>query len=209
MGIFSRLFGSTDAVKQFKPVPDPTSEMLDEDVFWDLVQTSIEQSDGDQERQIAVLTNDLEKLEPIDIVGFRLRTDRLLYDTYNSKFWCAGYIMNGGCSDDMFEYFRLWVISKGKAIYGSAKADPDSLVTQYEEGKEFYEFEMFWYVALTAFKNLTGQELYDSIDEEMFRFGEGNYQQFEFDWSDEDPETMKRLCPRLFDRFWTNIAPTD
>lgn len=114
MGIFSRLFGSTDAVKQFKPVPDPTSEMLDEDVFWDLVQTSIEQSDGDQERQIAVLTNDLEKLEPLEIVGFRLRTDRLLYDTYNSKFWCAGYIMNGGCSDDMFEYFRLWLFRRAK-----------------------------------------------------------------------------------------------
>lgn len=209
MGIFSRLFESTESAKQFKSVPVQTSEMLDEDVFWNLVQTSIDRSGGDQERQLIVLIQELEKLEPIDIVGFRLRTDRLLYDTYNSKFWCAGYIMNGGCSDDMFEYFRLWVISKGKAIYGSAKANPDSLVTQHKEDIEFYEFEMFWYVSLTAFKNVTGKELYDSIDYKNFQFGEGNYPQFEFDWSDEDPDTMKSLCPQLFERFLANVEPAE
>src|SRR6185369_13592042 len=85
-------------------------------------------SGGDLECQENVLVMHLEKLSPEKIVGFRLRTDKLLYDSYNSEMWCAGYLMNGGCSDDGFEYFRLWVISRGREVYENAKADPDSLV---------------------------------------------------------------------------------
>lgn len=115
--------------------------------------------------------------------------------------WCAGYIMNGECSDDGFEYFRNWVISKGKDKYHEAKENPDSLISEYTTSDEFYEFEGFWYVALTAFKNKTGKELYDFIADD-FEFNEGNYPNFEFTWKEEEPETMKAICPKLFDKMW-------
>ena len=199
MGIFSKIFGK----EPIDPPLDiaPTALMMDEETFWELIQTSIEQSGGDQECQINILVLELERKKPAEIVGFRLRTDKLLYDTYNSKIWCAGYTMNGGCSDDGFKYFRLWIISKGRNVFEAAKIDPDSLVTQDEDEIEFYEFEAFWYVALTAFNNLMGKNLYDYIDHDNFKFGEGNYPQFEFDWSEDDTESRKSLCPRLFERF--------
>ncbi len=181
----------------------PTAEMMDEDLYWRLVQDSLEQSGGDLECQLNVLISELEKLEPRDIVGFRLRTDQLLHDTYNSKMWCAAYIMNGGCGDDGFEYFRLWVISRGREVYENAKANPDSLATITEDemmGQEL-DLESFWYLALDAFKKKTSKELYDYIDYENFSYGEGKYPQFDFDWQEEDPESMKALCPRLFGKF--------
>jgi hypothetical protein len=34
--------------------------------------------------------------------------------SYNYRLWEAVYALNGGSSDDVFEYFRSWLISQGK-----------------------------------------------------------------------------------------------
>ena len=204
MSLFDKLFGNTSSNKQEQKssnqVIEKTSEMLDETVFWSIVDKSLKMS-SDEEHQINVLVHEIEMLTPKEIIGFRLRTDKLLYDTYNSEMWCAGYILNGGCSDDGFEYFRNWIIARGKAVYYQAKENPDNLISEYVEGKEYYELEDFWYVALTAFTNKTGENLYDYIAAD-FKTNEGNYPQFEFNWEESKPETMKAICPRLFDKVW-------
>ena len=69
------------------------------------------------------------------------------------------------------------------------------------EGKDFYELEDFWYVALNAFQNKTGQNLYDYIADD-FKTKEGNYPEIEFNWEEEKPETMQAICPRLFEKMW-------
>lgn len=205
MGILSNLFGGKKPSENLKEPFDTTlleksSEMMDELQYWELVDLSNKNAKS-QDAQENILIKELEKLSPKEIIGFRLRTDKLLFDTYNSEMWCAGYIMNGGCSDDAFEYFRLWVISKGKDVYNKAKDNPDSLVNEIIEGEEYYEFESFWYIGLDAFQNKTGKELYDYISDD-FNTNEGNYVQFEFNWSEEKPETMKAICPNLFDKMW-------
>ncbi|MET3129269.1 hypothetical protein ABID42_004391 [Arcicella rosea] len=70
------------------------------------------------------------------------------------------------------------------------------------EDLEMYEFEAFWYVALEAFKRKTGKDLYDYIDEEKFKENEGNYPQFKFTWQEDKPQSMKKICPKLFDKLW-------
>ncbi len=180
-----------------------TAEMLDEDLYWSIIDKSLK-STTDQEDQEQYLIKEIGKLTPRQMIGFRLRTDKLLYDTYTSEMWCAGYIMNGGCSDDGFEYFRNWVISRGKDIYLKAKQNPDNLITQATQDAEYYEFESFWYVALEAFRQKTGKNLYDYIDNDHFKTKEGNYPHFEFTWKEEDPESMKKICPRLFEKFSHN-----
>jgi Protein of unknown function (DUF4240) len=196
MGFLNKLFGGDSSNNLTK-----TSEMLDENLYWQIVQESLNNSETQDEQQEYLVTR-LQKLNPKDIVGFRLRTDKFLYDTYNSEMWCAGYIMNGGCSDDSFEYFRNWVVSRGKDVYYKAKQNPDTLIEQVEEDAEFYDFEDFWYVALNAFKNKTGKDLYDFIDDDNFKFKEGHYPNFDFTWEEENPESMKAICPNLFDRMW-------
>ena len=168
--------------------------------YWALVSFSIQNSNN-QDAQEIFLIKELEKLSPKDIIGFRLRTDQLLYDTYTSEIWCAGYLMNGGCSDDACEYFRLWIISRGKEVYNKAKDNADSLANELIEGEVYYEFESFWSAGIEAFRNKTGKELYDYIADDL-KTKKVNYPQFEFNWSDEKPETMKALCPNLFSKMW-------
>jgi hypothetical protein len=207
MGLFDRLFGKKeDTTMQNRPETNQgtiakTAEMLDEDLYWKIIASSLQKTNYQYDQE-EFLIREIGKLTPHQMVGFRLRTDRLLYDTYNSEMWCAGYIMNGGCSDDGFEYFRNWVVSRGRNVYYAAKENPDSLISQAHSGTDEFEFESFWYVALEAFKNKTGQDLYDYIDDDNFKTKEGDYPQFEFNWSEEDTESMRRICPRLFEKFW-------
>ncbi len=205
MGLFDKLFGKKETPQQTQnnvaQVDSTqlvkTSEMLAEDLYWKIIEKSLKNTSS-QDEQEQFLINDLGNLTPMQMVGFRLRTDKLLYDTYNSEMWCAGYIMNGGCSDDGFEYFRNWIISRGKEIYYSAKQNPDNLIHEVNENLEMYDFEGFWYVALEAFKHKTGKDLYDYIDSANFKTNEEHYPQFEFTWKEEDPESMKKICPKLF-----------
>ena len=181
----------------------PTAEMMNEDQFWAIVQKAADEAGDDEDEYLEVVMHELSKLSLKEMVGFRLRTDKLLYDSYTSEMWCAGYLMNGGCSDDGFEYFRLWVISRGRKVYEAALANPDNLIDYIAEDAEvdFFEFELFWYAAIDAFEEATEADLYDYIDDDNFTTREGNYPNFEFNWDEEDPESMKNLCPRLFERF--------
>ncbi len=173
--------------------------MLDEDLYWQIVEESLPHVET-QEEQRQMLIKRIEQLAPEEIVGFRLRTDQLLYDTYTSEMACADKILNGYCSDDNFEYFRNWVISRGKSVYYAAKENPDTLVSQVVEVWDFYEFELFWYVALDAFSNKTGQDLYDYIDEGNFHYTESKYPSIELNWDEDDPDSMKAICPQLYER---------
>lgn len=181
----------------------PTAEMMNEEQFWAIVQKAVDEAGDDEDEYLEVVMHELSKLSLKEMVGFRLRTDKLLYDSYTSEMWCAGYLMNGGCSDDGFEYFRLWVISRGRKVYEAALANPDNLIDYIAEDAEvdFFEFELFWYAAIYAFEEATEADLYDYIDDDNFTTREGNYPNFEFNWDEEDPESMKKLCPRLFERF--------
>lgn len=182
----------------------PTAEMMDEEQFWAIVQTAVDEAGDDEDEYLEVVKRELSKLSLKEMVGFRLRTDKLLYDSYTSEMWCAGYLMNGGCSDDGFEYFRLWVISRGRKVYEAAMANPDNLIDYIGDDDEmdFFEFESFWYVALEAFEETVDAELYDYIDYDNFKTSEGNYPNFEFNWEEDEPESMQKLCPRLFEKFW-------
>jgi hypothetical protein len=209
MGLFDKLFGKQETPKQTEnnvmnfdtTQLVKTSEMIDEDLYWTIIDKSLKNT-TDQDDQEQFLIKEIGSLTPKQMVGFRLRTDKLLHDTYNSEMWCAGYIMNGGCSDDGFEYFRNWVISRGKETFYKSKQKPDNLIDEVDEDLEMYEFESFWYVALEAFKQKTGKDLYDYIDNDNFKTKEGQYPKIEFTWQEENPESMKKICPKLFKALW-------
>jgi hypothetical protein len=178
-----------------------SSEMLDEELYWSIIENSIRETDN-QEDQELFLINEIGKLSPQEMIGFRLRTDKFLFDSYNPELWCAAYIINDGCSDGGFEYFRCWLISRGKEAFYSVKTDPDSFIKQVVEGKKSYEFEGFWYVAMNAFKNKTGKELFSFIDYERFVTNDENYPLLKFNWNVDEPQTMALICPVLYKNLW-------
>ncbi|MBA0883827.1 DUF4240 domain-containing protein [Flavobacterium undicola] len=179
----------------------PSSEMLDEESYWKIIENSLKETTT-QEDQELFLASALEKLSPKEMIGFRLRTDKLMFDSYTSNLWCANYIISNGAADDGFDYFRCWLISRGKDAYYKTQENPDYLVNLVGNEPHAYDFEGFWYVANNAFKNLTNKEAEAYIDYEKFKTTDENYPILEFNWNVDDPKTMEKVCPVLFKKFW-------
>jgi hypothetical protein len=133
--------------------------------FWEIIQTTNDSAQRDQEIQINLIRDALLQLPPEEIYDF----DRILLHyhavSFRSDLWAAAYIINGGCSDDAFEYFRLWLIAQGQKVFEAALQNPESLVeillmpplvnTPYPE----LDFEPLFYVAGNAYQSKTGSDM--------------------------------------------------
>jgi hypothetical protein len=118
-----------------------------------------------QERTERALTGALGKLPPQEIAAFDLWMRGLLDRAYRADLWAAAYLVCGGCSDDGFEYFRLWLISRGRGGYESVLANPENLADVLKtepaaDGAYELEFESLAYCAPEAYERATdGDEL--------------------------------------------------
>jgi Protein of unknown function (DUF4240) len=77
---------------------------------------------------------------------------------YTWDLWGVAYILNGGCSDDGFEYFRAWVLSRGRSATELARSDPEGfgLSVSPDTGPDEMECEELMYAGGSAYKTLTG-----------------------------------------------------
>lgn len=187
------------------PQLHPVSALMDEKQFWSLIEQSraAVQAVGDdldeqQAAQCESLANLLEQLDWQEIAAFDNRFSTLVIQSYNEKLWCAAYVLCGGCSDDAFDYFRYWLISRGEAVYCSVLAAPDSLIDHVSRDADdsCYEFEDFAYVAMDVFEAKTGAELYEYTDIDH------SIPDIEFSWDEDDLESIKAVCPKLYAAFW-------
>src|SRR5215203_4472870 len=97
--------------------------------FWRLIEAARAESGGDCRRQVILLTEILTELPEQDIVRFEQILGEHMAFSHNWDLWAAAFIINGGCSDDCFDYFRGWLIGQGAAVFYSAFRDPESLVS--------------------------------------------------------------------------------
>jgi hypothetical protein len=109
-------------------------------------------------------------LVPEEIAGFWLELELLLSDAYRQDLWGAAYLINGGASDDGFDYFRGWLLAQGRETWEAALADPDSLADVVDEdlgeGFEGFEGEGMLSVARHAYESATGsdQGYWDAVE---------------------------------------------
>lgn len=137
---------------------DKSGEIMDEDTFWKLIEASRIQSKDNYELQINILKTELLKLEPKEIEKFDNTFSALLAGSYNWNLWGASYVINGGCSDDCFDYFRQYLIAHGKEKFYETIKNPDDCVYWIKsESEELWEG--LQYSAYYAYKEKTGKEI--------------------------------------------------
>ncbi len=131
--------------------------LMELDRFWSIIEESRSDfdpsrpntiRDGNMSAQLARLRTVLSQLEPCDLRAFSNRFSELHHSAYRWDLWAAGYIIEGGCSDDGFTDFRYWLISMGRTVFDAALADAESLAeVAFAPGIECTQFEEFGYVA--------------------------------------------------------------
>lgn len=133
---------------------------MDEATFWELVDEAREDAGNDDERFLEVLEGGLMSLPPNAIEGFRERLDEVLARAYRWDLWAAAYIINGGASDDGFQYFRAWLVSKGRKVFEQALEDPAGLSTFVPNDPDWLaEFEEVLYLPVYVLEQKTGEEV--------------------------------------------------
>ncbi|GAA2039187.1 hypothetical protein GCM10009839_46280 [Catenulispora yoronensis] len=151
---------------------------MDTDAFWQLIADSLVEAPGRVARQ-EFLQERLAALTPDEIVAFQVHLDLTCDRAYSWNLVGAGQrIFDGWISDDGFEYFRLWLIGRGRVAFEGAIADPDSLadlpevqrlagrhMREWDGDEEWPEWESLDYVAGYAFSQATGS---DDEDHEIF-----------------------------------------
>ena len=166
---------------------DTTGVTMDENEFWKIIDQS--RKGNDYDAQIRLLKVLLTALNTEGIVRFDNTFHSLLAATYNYKLWGASYVINGGCSDDCFEYFREYLIANGKERFYATVNDPESCVTWIKSEDE-ENWEGLRYAAPEVYKAKTGKEI------------QVTYQpKYELKGNPFDEATVDKQYPKLAQKF--------
>ena len=158
--------------------------------YWKLIETS-RRAAKDTDEQMGKLHELLVKLPAEDILAVDTCFQQCICDAYTWELWAAAYIVNGGCSDDGFDYFMGWLIAQGRKPFEAVLADPEMLAA-IAEPDGFFECERMWSAAAIAYEANTGKNDYYEISKGVTRQLRGK------SW---DEETVDQLYPKLARKF--------
>ena len=128
---------------------------INETIFWELIEQSRKETE-DKLEFIDLLTHKLSAFKPTEIKRFQ----KLLLTFYNQlnhwDNWALAYIIRRGCGNDAFDYFRLWVVSKGKTAFEAIR---DFDISKFEKifNLEDPQLEELMYVAENIYEENTGE----------------------------------------------------
>jgi len=184
-----------------------TERPMPADKFWQIIARAAE-FDHDPDAHMEALHAALHELPLEEIISFEVAFRRYLNKAYTWELWGAAHVIHGGCYDDGFEYFRRWLVSRGRQVYEAALIDPDSLAQQdVRPGPEnYWEFEEIYYVAVKVFNQKGGKgDVRDHSEPEAGLGGPGpSGEPFS-----EDKDYLARRYPKLWQRFGAECLKGD
>ncbi|WP_416483406.1 DUF4240 domain-containing protein [Streptomyces sp. CL12] len=164
--------------------------------FWDLIEEARRDtgSPADAVKTVSRATTLPAARNPQEIIAAQQILWDLMAASCRAPLWAAAYLINGGCSDDGFDYFRGWLITQGRTAFEQVIADTDQLaglrvVRQAVADGRYLECEDTLGVARDAYRNATGEELPDGTV--TIR-----YPDLDPDWKFDFDDTS-RIAPRL------------
>ena len=172
----------------FQPEDDV---MMNEHRFWGIISEAKAGSGGVYKYEINALKRLLFTLRDEEIEQFDNRFTAIMELSYDAKLWGAAYVINGGCSDDCFDYFRQYLIAQGKEKFYATLKDPESCISWIKTDQQ-ENWDGFQFAAADVYKKKTGKNIPKTYQPEFELKGE---------WFDE--ETVAQQYPRLAKKFKT------
>jgi hypothetical protein len=169
------------------------------DEFWEHIRKTKRR---DPDAQVEKLDKRLAKLPPEEIIDFLHWWDTMMREAYQYNLWGAAYLINGGCSDDGFEYFCNWLVLQGRDVFQAAVSNPDSLADVVDPDSGDIEGggtpgTDAWFAVTKRQPNTAGYRALRAA--EVARHGaRGEMPDLGADWDFDDDDEMKKRYPRLF-----------
>lgn len=184
---------------------------MDKNVFWKLIKDarSVAGDSGSVAEHVVV---SLLRYSPEQIIHWHCILDHYQKLSYKNKLWAAAYVINGGCSDDGFDYFRGWLIAEGRDTFMQALENPDSLADVQVEFDTAEDEDMLSAGPTAYFKRIGLDEPdYDAFDQVCNRHALSEAEAAEIEkeihfaadinviWEE---ESLEAVVPRLAARFY-------
>lgn len=182
-------------MKKKETLKKDVSTLITEDRFWDIIERS---EKGDK------LVDILSELTVDEIFGYRFWWEHFVRISYTEELWAVAYIVMNGCSDDSFDYFRFWLIARGRTVFLDAMKNPDSLCDEFDfimnpEERYLPEKELYDYAIYEALKRQGTSYERENINYEIPYIP---YPKLRFEWDGEDKESMRNVCPKTVEKWW-------
>jgi hypothetical protein len=126
--------------------------------FWGLIERATPKGGAGTEDHVDAIEKALRDLTADELVKFQGFVSRQTARAYRWDLWAVAYIALGGCGDDGFEYFRLWLVAQGRAYFERALSDPERAADALSPGDEG-ECESLGYAAAEAYEAKFGREI--------------------------------------------------
>jgi hypothetical protein len=169
------------------------------DEFWEHIRVT---KCDPPHRHAKALTERLTALPTGEILDFDHWWDLLHRESNDRTLWGAAYLINAGCSDDGFCYFRDWLLLQGRAVYQAAVANPDWLanVVDPKHGGNFEcECRPGWYAWFQATGTVRDEAGYDALQSalEARHPKQPSGRDWGERWDFDDREQVRLRLPRL------------
>ncbi|RZM30330.1 MAG: DUF4240 domain-containing protein [Pedobacter sp.] len=158
--------GSTTVANSADTRETAVTDSINEAAFWKIIDQSRSAAGNSYPRQITALASILGGFSAEQISGFDDRFKDMLAVSYDGSLWAAATVINGGCSDDCFDYFREYLIAQGKVRFYATLKDPDASVSWIASESQV-NWEGLRGVAASVYKKKTGKSLPDSYQPAM------------------------------------------
>lgn len=139
-----------------KKLSKPIDREITIEVFWELISESTSMDNSGS--FISTLESKLVEYKAKEIKKFDQILMESIANLWSWDLWALAFIARRGCSDDAFDYFLAWIISKGKVAYEAAIQGPESLINVIDLTGDLQCEEML-YAASNAYYVRQGKEM--------------------------------------------------
>ncbi len=170
------------------------SKLMTEDKFWNLIGNP--QSPDSLYDRLSPLSED-------ELFGFSYWWEHFHDISYRQDLWAAAYIYRGGCGDDSFDYFRFWLITQGREVFYNAMKNADSLCDIFATvTDDDITDEESDYLVMDILNRRNNDSNYFDLASRKYKMPQEILPEMEFEWEEDDEESIRRVCPNTFDKWW-------
>lgn len=170
---------------------------MTEQQFWDIINQSLQQNAPGSDGQYLSIGQSLSTLTPKQLVEFENHLARQKNRAFSFSILMANFILQSYINDDIFEDFRLWLLSFGQDKFEAILEDADKLAefSNVSDPIEDITGEGLVFAAREAYEAATGKG--DFLNQiKVYPDPEINYP-----WP-EDLNALQAMLPKLFNKYW-------
>lgn len=170
---------------------------MTEQDFWDIINTSLVQHAPGSDAQYQKVEEALSTLTPEQLIQFENHLNKQKNRAFCFPVLMANFILQSYINDDIFEDFRLWLISFGQQKFEAVLRQADSLAefSNVQDPIEDITGEGLVFAAQEAYEAATGKD--DFVQQvEQLPTPEMNYP-----WP-ENLSQLEAMLPNLFKKYW-------